>query len=252
VTGSLYLIVVVCALAVPLAFSWHSKIRFVDEWPRFWPACLLTMAFFIVWDVFFTAEGVWGFNEAYLVGLSLFGLPLEEWLFFIAIPYACVFTYFVLRSHRKTVSGNTARTIVLLIALLSASLCLFHLSQWYTASATGLCAIFCLILWYKNPVWLADFLLAFSILIFPFVLTNGILTGLNFWQFPLIHNTAQDIADQVVWYSNEHNMGIRMFSIPVEDAFYAFLLIGMNVLFFEGRASNASGAKQRSSLRSVA
>ena len=108
-SSSLYLLVNLGAMAIPFAFSWHPKIRFVDQWRSFWPACLITLAFFIAWDVLFTAQGVWGFNESYLVGLSLLGLPLEEWLFFVAIPYACVFTYFVFRTVRNSDAGKVSK-----------------------------------------------------------------------------------------------------------------------------------------------
>lgn len=56
------------------------------------------MLLFIPWDVWFTHLGIWGFNTGHLVGISLLGLPLEEWLFFICIPYACVYTYHCFRA----------------------------------------------------------------------------------------------------------------------------------------------------------
>jgi lycopene cyclase domain-containing protein len=45
---------------------------------------------------------------------------------------------------------------------------------------------------------------------------NGILTGLF-------------IDDSVVWYNNSHTLGMRIGTIPLEDFFYAFLLIVMNI-----------------------
>ena len=232
-SSSLYLLVNLGAIAIPFAFSWHPKIRFVDQWRSFWPACLITLAFFIAWDVLFTAQGVWGFNESYLVGLSLLGLPLEEWLFFVAIPYACVFTYFVFRTVRNSDAGKVSQGALLFIFVLSASLCLFHLDNAYTATATGFNAIYCLILFRSKPAWLSDFLISFLVLLIPFVLTNGILTGLDFWQASLLHAAPESIQDQVVWYANDQNMGVRFLTIPIEDFFYAFLLIGMNVTLFE-------------------
>ncbi len=59
------------------------------------------------------------------------------------------------------------------------------------------------------------------IMIFPFfLLSNGILTG--------------SIIDKpIVWYNNMENIGVRMFTIPIEDSFYGFLLILLNILLYE-------------------
>ena len=151
----------------------------------------------------------------------------------MAIPYACVFTYFVFRTVRNSDAGKVSQGALLFIFVLSASLCLFHLDNAYTATATGFNAIYCLILFRSKPAWLSDFLISFLVLLIPFVLTNGILTGLDFWQASLLHAAPESIQDQVVWYANDQNMGVRFLTIPIEDFFYAFLLIGMNVTLFE-------------------
>jgi lycopene cyclase domain-containing protein len=49
-------------------------------------------------------------------------------------------------------------------------------------------------------------------MLIPFILVNGVLTG-------------SGIADQVVWYNNLENCGVRFFTIPIEDATYAFTMI---------------------------
>ena len=81
-----YLWVNFAVISIPFAASFDKRVAFVEQWKHFWPACLLTMAGFIAWDIAFTAQGIWGFNDAHLSGLGLWGLPLEEWLFFITIP----------------------------------------------------------------------------------------------------------------------------------------------------------------------
>ena len=54
------------------------------------------MCLFIPWDIYFTAKGVWDFNPNFIIDVKFLYLPIEEWLFFIIVPYACVFIYEVL------------------------------------------------------------------------------------------------------------------------------------------------------------
>ena len=64
------------------------------------------------------------------------------------------------------------------------------------------------------------FYFAYAVLLIPFFIVNGILTGAF-------------IDDSVVWYDNSHTLGMRIGTVPLEDFFYAFLLIVMNVAIIE-------------------
>ena len=112
---SLYLIINFASLIVPLLFSFHPKLAFYKRWLYLWPAIILTGIPFIIWDICFTEWGIWGFNPSYISGYTIFNLPLEEVLFFICIPYACLFTYHcfnvlikkdLLASHEKRITAS--------------------------------------------------------------------------------------------------------------------------------------------------
>ena len=74
---------------------------------------------------------------------------------------------------------------------------------------------------------------AYAIVLVPFIVSNGMLTGLDFTQYPLVNSDVDAVSDQIVWYNNAHNLQLRIFSIPVDDFLYAFLLLGMNIAIYE-------------------
>jgi lycopene cyclase domain-containing protein len=244
--SALYLLVDLAVIAVPLAFSWHPRLRFADRWRDFIPACVIVGALFLAWDVSFTALGVWGFNDAYLLGPRIAGLPLEEWLFFFCIPYACVFTYHCLGVIGAGGVGlRNARALTGILLVLCLALVVVLREQLYTSITAGLLVVFLVWVLWSRSEWIGRLWFSFLMLIAPFLITNGVLTGLGFWKYPLLNTSPEAITDQIVWYNNAHNLGVRLFSVPLDDFLYAFLLIGLNVALFEGFAARRAGGQGR-------
>ncbi|WP_461485864.1 lycopene cyclase domain-containing protein, partial [Pedobacter sp.] len=73
----------------------------------------------------------------------------------------------------------------------------------------------------KKPSWLGQFYFTYLIMIIPFLIVNGVLTGTG-------------LEAPIVWYNSEEITGIRINTIPFEDVFYGMSLIGMNILLYEG------------------
>jgi len=221
----LYLILDIGAISVPFAVSFYAKAPFIKTIGRIIPAILLPMVLFIVWDVYFTKWGIWGFNDTYLIGIRYFGLPLEEWLFFICIPYACLFTHFAIK-HLKTVQSDAFHYFVWAFALIMLSFGFLNLEKAYTATTGIGLGVFLIFLAYNRKPYLAQFFLSYVVILIPFFIINGILTGS--W-----------IPDQVVWYNDAENLGFRLGTIPVEDPFYGMLLLLMNTVIWEETAAKA-------------
>ena len=93
---STYFQVLFFSFLIPFLFSFHPKINFYKKWSAFFLSNFLVSIPFLIWDEIFVRIDVWGFNKEHLSGLTIFSLPIEEILFFIVIPYCCVFTYEVL------------------------------------------------------------------------------------------------------------------------------------------------------------
>lgn len=177
---------------------------------------------FILWDIIFTRLGIWSFNPSHLTGIYIFDLPLEECLFFVAIPYSSVFTYEVLRTYlARDYLGSYAKTIsIFLILLLLILSILFH-SKIYTFVSFLFTFIYFLIL---IIVLKANYLgwayLTYALILIPFLLVNGILTGTF-------------LKEPVVIYNQDEIMGIRLLTIPLEDIIYGLLLFMMNISIYE-------------------
>ena len=192
-------------------------------------------ALFIPWDIFFTARGIWGFSDAYTIGWKLGGLPLEEWLFFLCIPYACLFTYHCFKLLiTRPISEVWGRRIAWFVIALTLAITFFYMGRWYTVAAHGLCALFLIghVLLFKSR-YLNWFFMMYAVILIPFLTSNGILTGLDFWNYSFINTSPESISEKIVWYNNGHNLGLRFFSMPADDLAYGMLMLLMVVTGYE-------------------
>lgn len=217
-----YLLVNLLSISIPFIASFDKRLNFYKDWKYFFPGMIITMAFFIAWDVLYTHWGIWGFNPLHLTGIYFFNLPIEEWMFFIAIPYACVFTYEALNYLvKKDYLGPYTKRISWFLILILTIVGALHYNRLYTSVTFGFTALFIFLhIHVFKSNYLGRFYFAYIFILIPFIIVNGILTGS--W-----------IHEEVVYYDNSMNLGIRIFTIPIEDSVYGLLLIMMNVTFFE-------------------
>src|SRR5690606_3252955 len=154
------------------------------------------------------------FNEKYLSGIKLGNLPLEEWLFFICIPYACLFTIYAFKNLLPKFSFSNKTTEIFyfsLQTLLIATLLYFY-DLCYTAVNFGYAIVLLALVYNYKREALNIFFPIFLILLVPFFIVNGFLTGS--W-----------IHEQVVWYNDAENLGIKIGTVPIEDSIYALSML---------------------------
>lgn len=215
-----YLFVDLGCLLVPFLFSFHPRIQFYRELRYCALPALFTASTFIAWDAVFTAKGVWSFNPDYLLGIYFWNLPLEEILFFICIPYACVFTYFCIGKIFTPLAGKVPVVISFILGAALIVGALLHTDKLYTFTTFLFCGIALIASGIFMRKYIGVFLISYCLVIPFFLLSNGILTG-TFLDAP------------VVSYNNAENLGLRIFTIPFEDVFYGMLLVLMNVAGYE-------------------
>lgn len=215
----LYLILDLFTLMCPVVLSFDRRVQFIRQWKNVFLASTIVAVPFLLWDIYFTHIGVWGFNPDYLIGLSFFGLPIEEILFFWVVPLACVFVYECCKYYFKNVpwfwfNAAVQLGLVVYIIYLNSE----NVSGLYTLS-TCITAMFVLYFWFSSKR-VPQIGIAYILCLIPFLFVNGVLTGS--W-----------IDEPIVWYNSEEFSDIRMGTIPIEDAVYGFTLIVANILVHE-------------------
>jgi lycopene cyclase domain-containing protein len=217
--NNLYLWLNIGTVLFPILLSFDKKVAFYKNYKYLFPAALITGTFFLIWDQWFTDMNVWGFNSLYLTGYFIGDIPIEEVLFFITVPYACLFIYECLIAYigRSEIFEKLYRWFTLLALGITVSMLYWFNDRLYTG-------ITCLILSFMLGThlviikrrYMSWFFFAFAISIIPMFIVNGILT-----------------SKPVVVYNNLENMNIRIGTIPVEDFFYNMTLLLMNIGLYE-------------------
>jgi lycopene cyclase domain-containing protein len=214
-----YLYLNIFTILFPLLLSFDKKVAFYKDWASLWPAIFMNAILFIVWDILFTKHGVWGFNEVYLTGVYIYNLPLEEVLFFITVPYACVFIYDVLNAYVTVdLLQPFAKLIAVSLIVILPLIAVFNISHLYTSiTFVALTVVHLVHLRFFQTRYLGRFYMAYFVHLLPFFVINGVLTYLP-----------------VVWYNNNYNLGLRIITIPLEDTMYSMLMLLITISIYEG------------------
>lgn len=221
-----YLIIDFVSVLFPFLLSFDKKVAFYKTWNRLFPAIFIVGVFFVVWDIAFTNLQVWSFNAKYIVGIKFFNLPIEEYLFFLCVPYSCVFIYDCYNAYFPQINPiKKPLQLALILSVLLLIVAAVNHNKYYTfyncffASALLLMQVFIF-----KGAYMGRFFVSYMIVLIPFLIVNGLLTALP-----------------VVEYNNTENLGIRIFTIPVEDTMYGMLnMLGVVTIMEQMKNKNHS------------
>lgn len=220
-TNYLYFILLLFSASYPLAQSFEWRISYYKKWKHLILGIIVMCAIFIPWDIWFTKIGVWWFRSDYISGIKIFNLPIEECLFFVIVPFACVFIYEVLNFFiKRDIFKNIHKPFLLILATIILTTGFMNLDKMYTSVTfllTGTAIIISLLV---KPKWLSKFTLTYLVSLIPFLLINGVLTGLF-------------IKKPVVNYNSSEILNIRILTIPIEDSIYNLLMLMIVISVYE-------------------
>lgn len=220
-----YLLFNVVVIIGPLALAWWPRASFSAQYVPAFLACVIAAVPYIIWDAL-VAGAHWDFNPAYTLGWRLFGLPIEEILFFITVPFACLYTWAMPFRGNESLPNPALRFVYpLLFATLPIGGWAYSLGKEYTGLMLISLAVAGLLdLLLETRLALRPRFWGFLGMVFAFTFVfNGYLTG-----------------RPVVTYGEEYQVGFRLFTTPIEDFGYGTSLIFVVVILFERFTSKHS------------
>lgn len=214
-----YLLVLIGTFAIPILLGLKKQNPIFSNLKYLVPAMVFTGAIFIMWDMRFEQQAIWRFNSDFLLGINILNLPLEEWLYFIGVPFLGISIYeFVKHRFYTFERPNTFLAVSLFLFFLFGIVAYFSRQKLYPFFTFFLLAIYLGYTVFRSRFkkHYTKFYLAYFILLVPFILISGILTAL-----PIIE------------YNPNHHFGILIYSIPIENFASLFLLLLMNITIYE-------------------
>ena len=217
---SLYAWLMLSSFVGPFALSFDKKVAFYKWFKPLMVGIAANALLFITWDGWFTRAGIWSFNSQYVWSFRLNDLPLEEWSFFLVVPYASVFIYACIKAYFsdaffKPLVNYLHYFFIVVLALA----CIFFYQNTYTLVNCALALALLLFhqFYWKKP-YMGYFWFAYFVHLIPFLIINGVLTGAA-------------TPTPVVYYNAHEIIGLRIVTIPIEDTIYALtcLLIPITI-----------------------
>lgn len=217
-----YLALNLFSILIPISFSFDKKVTFLNYFYPVLYSTLITSCIFIPWDVLFTTNKVWSFNPTYISGIYILGLPIEEILFFLLIPYSSLFIYENISYYFKDIwSPKIGKKINFVLAISFLLIGVLFFDKLYAAICFSLTAVVLLINQYVLKIsYLGKFYFSFLFVLIVFLIFDSFIAG--HW-----------LDEPIVYYNPNDIINFRILSIPIEDFVYCILFILINVNLYE-------------------
>jgi isorenieratene synthase len=210
-----------------LVLSARKATFFLHRWGAAWTAVAAAALPFLIWDALATGRH-WTFNPRFITGLWLGPLPIEEVLFFFTMPFACLFSWHTLFGAEVDTPRRSLKGVPLAFGALGL------LGPWVQATQ-GL-EYTALVLLALGGGALLDAVAGSRVLERP-----GFLKLLGFVVVTTTVFNGYLTARPVVLYDVRYQLGVRLFTIPLEDYGFGVALVLLAGVVYQLRLTATAG-----------
>lgn len=213
------LIIFLISISVFIFSLERMRVNFRQFWNPLFKAIFIQFIVMVVWDHFFVILDVWVYSKEYRIGKEFWELPIENYFYYILIPYFYFFIYECLNKYVKDYLRRSALYISLMLIIFLLLILWFNYEKLYTATAAVL-AIYILInhilVFRSHQRYLGRLYVTYLVTLIPFMILNGMLISL-----PMIHYNFQTIT---LYF-------IR--GIPFENFIHHFIMLMIVITIYE-------------------
>lgn len=214
-----YLVLSVALLPLLLLTGPNKMSRLRETLKYMIPGILFSVAIYIIWGTRFNQIGVYTFNPDFITGITLWELPLENWIFLFVVSLVSlqVYNWVKIRFTAFEKPNLFLAVSLILVVVFGLSAYIFR-QKLYSFFTFFLLSVYFAYTIFRNRFkkHYTKFYVTYFVVIIPVILVKGILTSLP-----------------VISYNPAATIGVSIVRIPVEDLAYFFLLLLMNISIFE-------------------
>lgn len=221
-----YLIIDILIVFIPLLLSFENKVSYYKKFREVFLSITVVGLIFIAWDIYAVINNHWSFNKIYVSEFSVFNLPPEEILFFVAVPYSIIFLFSVIKYYVRERNLKVSKIFPAAGLILFITAGYIFRDKDYTEIVFYFTGLIFLLMLIRMDLITNTFLYCIALSYIPFLIVNYLLTSLP-----------------VVEYNPAFITGIKTFTIPLEDYFYSFTMISgwlIAYIFFTGKKNDSA------------
>ncbi len=214
-----FLLTLAAIVAILLGVGLNKRLTIFGSVKYMFPAIAFSAAILIMIDLQFAKLAVWSYHPKYVLGINLLDLPVEEWLFFLVVPFLGIFIYELVKQQFRHIEYPNFFLLLSLIVLVLVGVTAYSShNKIYPFFLFFLITIYLGYTIFRNrfKTHYTKFYLSYIILLVPFILIEKVLIGL-----PIIE------------YNDVYFLGVQLFSIPVENFASLFLLHIIAITVYE-------------------